>query len=279
MFKKAQKYTQITHPCVNDYLEAYSQEKAVVLEKVHGVEYQVSYGPDGFTVGTGKKQLSAGNFIGDKEIREVIKDRVKLMYEIMKEQLIAQEEAATLCRDSYLLKNPEDPEGAEKAYQDMLPVLSSSFNHVTIRGTLYGGRYPWAAQLPNVTKPLKTHHHYAQNVSMAVHTIEVDGKPLGWDIAKILCFSTDLPTVPTVFIGSFAEAIAFSKDNLHERTLIPNGQPELDRHGNVIEPIGALKGVDSNERHGHVIRFVEPKFLPSGDEVVFKQVNHGKSDS
>ena len=283
MFKKFQSITNTKLKYLPHWQETHGDEKVVVTEKIHGANYQCSYDGTGFTVGSRSKQLGPKDRLySDKTIREVFKDRVKLMYTLMKEQLIAQEQAALDLQ--FLLNSQGKHTEALKAYEDLRPSVSPTFRTLRVRGELYGGLYnhPEVADLP-IEKVGKGGISYAQNASVAVFSVEVDDVALPAHDAKLLCFSVDLPTVPVVFMGTLDEAVEWSEAHIHDNTLIPNGTPWIDAEGKpVLNPQGevqALPKIEGNEREGHVIRFAVPEFMADGREVIFKDINPNHAES
>ena len=283
MFKKYQSLTNTKSKYLQHYLDTYGDKPAHVLEKVHGANYMCSYDGTGFTFGRRKGQLGAKeDFYGDLSIRSVFADRVKHMYALIKEQTLAQDQAAH--NGFQTLMEQGKPEEARKFYEETKPSVSPTFKSLRVRGELYGGYYnhPDVAKLHNTPKVGKGGISYAQNASIAVFQVEIDDVPLPWIQAKLLCFASDLPTVPCVFNGSFEDCIKFSQENIHGPTLIPNGTPELDAKGNVVLIQGqphALPPIHGNEREGHVIVFQEPLFLSDGRQVVFKDINPNHAET
>lgn len=277
MFKKYQSITNTNSRYLQEALNSLGHKRAVVLEKVHGANYQVSYDGTGFTVGSRRKQLGTSeSFYSDLSIRGVFCDRVKSLYELIKEQALAQEKAAL--SGAQALRDKGKTEEADEYYRKAKPSISPNFRSIRVRGELYGGMYnhPNVAVLPNLARVGKGKVSYAQNVSIAAFALEIDDVPLGWLETKILLFSADIPTVPCLFVGTFEECVEWSAENKHNPTLIPNGTPWLDSKGNPILQDGspqALPQIEGNIREGHVITFLEPEFLPDGRIIMFKDVN------
>lgn len=279
MFKKFQSIRPVSAKALQKVMDQYGDRKAHVLEKVHGANYHVTYDGKAFTIGSRKQQLDSDTELyGDKLIRDTICKRVRNMYNLIKEQVIQQEAHAVQMRDQ--LHALGQHAMAEEVYESTKPSVSPYFTTLRVRGELYGGMYnhPDVAKLHNVARVGKGKISYSQNISMAAFAVEIDGVPLPWIQAKVLCFSVDIPTVPCVFNGTFEECVAWSAENKHAPTLIPNGTPWLDEKGEpLLDEDGALQAlprIEGNIREGHIIVFQDPIFVDDdGTHIMFKDVN------
>jgi len=282
MFKKFQSITNTKLKYLAHWQLTHGDQLVHVTEKIHGANYQVSYDGTGFTVGSRKKQLGATEGLySDLSIRAVFCERVKLLYTIMKEQTLAQEQAALAGKDVLIKQGKLDD--AEQFYKQTAPSISPTFKSIRVRGELYGGLYEHEDVCKlDIKRVGKGGISYAQNASVAVFRVEVDDVPLPWAQAKLLCFCVDLPTVPTVFNGTLDEAIEWSAAHVQDNTLIPNGTPWLQPDGTpllldgAVQPLPFIKG---NGREGHVIEFQTPITMDDGRNVIFKDINPNHAET
>lgn len=285
-FKKYQSLTRTDSKFLEYWQDVNGDKPVIVTEKIHGANYQCSFDGTGCDVGSRTTQLSAEeSFYGDLAIRQVFQERVRLVYTLMKEQLLTQEDVATSGRDALIAKG--DLPSALEFYKATTPSIDPNFKSIRIRGELYGGLYnhPDVAK-NNCQRVGKGGISYSQVASIAVFSIEVDDVPLPFMQTKVLCFSADLPTVPVVFMGNLNDAVAWSNEHISDNTLIPNGTPWVDAEGqHILDEEGAIQAlpvIEGNAREGHVIRFQEPVFTDKcgvNKEVIFKAINPTFSES
>jgi hypothetical protein len=264
MFKKPNNFILTPEVECADFLKPYKDDPAHVLEYVKGKDYQCSYDGTGFDFGGEDAQLTAKeDYHGDSAIRSVFSSRVKYLYSIIKESTLAQEKAACDLRDTLLEQGK--PEEAKSAYEDTTPSISPTFRSLRVRGVLYGGLYkhPDVACIKDMQQVGEGKPYYSQNISIATYALEIDDEVLPWLQAKLLCFSSDLPTVPCLFNGPFKECMKWVEEYKRCLTLIPNGTPWLHSDGKPILTNGepeALPAISGNYRAGSIILFQEPVY-------------------
>lgn len=248
---------------LDTYRAACGDRRCVVMEKVHGANFEVA--TDGSEVRYASRNLVLGegaDFYGYQYVTDVLSKRILEMFKDMKEMVMAQHEAC------------DHLEGQGEPCNR--PDIPRDFQQLSIRGELAGGQYP----AEGVAKVKVGHGQvgngsiwYSQDKSFYAFEICIDDVPQDFYTLATLCPSFGIPVAPVLHFGTFQECLEWSKGHLEDNTLIPTMQPALDEEGKPVmegDYFTNLPTIEGNTREGHVISPVEPAWLPNGKRMIFK---------
>ncbi|WMX18595.1 RNA ligase, Rnl2 family [Aeromonas phage 1233] len=250
----------------------FGDRRFVVTEKIHGSNLSVV--TDGVEVKFGRRNdfLAEGEqFYGVEYVTTILRDRVLEMFKDIQDMVRMEHEACDAL----------EADGKEV----VRPTHSRDIKELRMFMEFYGGHYPHpdVPQIPNMGQVGKGGVWYAQDKSVAVFRMYIDGRMVDFYEMGALCMSYGIPVVPTLFFGTLDECLAYSHEHYEDLTTIPFMQPWLDAKGNPVkddgEQILVLPAIEGNIREGHVIMPVEAIELPNGVVPCFKHKNKKFSES
>lgn len=144
-----------------------------------------------------------------------------------------------------------------KVYSKFLPQLKKiqeAINEtvtVTIFGELFGGVYPHKeVKQVNDVGAVQSGVYYSPDQEFLAFDIMIDGNYVSQKTFEEYCLAWDIPRVPTLFVGSFAECLAYNnefQDPIHKLY----GLPEIEKNiceGVVIKPYDDVRYLHNSGR-------------------------------